>query len=676
MRKIQTQQEYEQLCEEVWYHNRLYFQQAAPEISDEEFDALVCLLEKTEREHPEWISPTSPTQRVGEKPLEGFAEVVHKEPMLSLEKAFLQRDLELFYDRVCRIVDRPSVAFFADLKMDGLAISATYEKGMLVQAVTRGDGKVGSDITQNVKTIKEIPLRISSSIELLEVRGEVYLPRAAFERMNEQRCSEGLPEWANPRNAAAGSLKLLDSQELAKRGGLACVFYGIAQQRPQKVQYQHEVGDFLHSLGLPTWRAMSNLPLKPCCMVGSVREMMDFQSHILSFRDKLPFGIDGVVFKLDSLDEAAATSPTMKHPRTAIAWKFGAEQVWTRLNEISIQVGRTGVVTPVAELEPVELSGSFVKRATLHNAEEIARKDIRPQDRVLIEKGGDVIPKVLKSDHTLPGRQPPWSMPTSCPFCHSPLIREKGEVAWRCPNSEGCSEQKVRGLMHFVGKDGLDIEHIGEKLIRLFVARGFVCEPQDIFALTKETLLSLEGIKEKAAENILQGISKARSPALRDFLLALGIRHVGAGSAERLAGHFLTVENFLGASEEDLHSIEGIGTEVGYSILQALKEKKFQERVQALLSAGVTPLPLQKRQGVEGHPLNGLHVVITGTLESMTRAEAAKKIFACGGVIGESMTKKTDLLVVGQDPGSKLEKAAKLKVRTVSEQELLKLLSS
>lgn len=674
MRVIHSKQEYEQLCEEVWYHNRLYFQQAAPEISDEEFDALVRLLEETEKTHPEWISPTSPTQRIGEKPIEGFAEVVHKEPMLSLEKAFLPKELQLFYDRVCRLVDKTQVDFFADLKMDGLAISVTYEHGLLTRAVTRGDGKVGSDITQNVKTIKEVPLRISPSIEFLEVRGEVYLPTAAFEQINEQRRQEGLTEWANPRNAAAGSLKLLDSKEVAKRKGLSCVFYGIAQQTPSVVHYQHDVMEYLHSLGLPTWKSVGNLPVQPCCLISSVQQMLDFQQHILSVRNQLPFGIDGVVFKLDSLDDAAAIAPTMKHPRTAIAWKFGAEQVWTLLREISVQVGRTGVVTPVAELEPVELSGSIVRRATLHNAEEIQRKDIRPHDRVLIEKGGDVIPKVVRSDHSLSSRQPPWAMPSHCPFCGTLLIREEGEVAWRCPNTEKCVEQKIRGLMHFVGKDGLDIEHVGEKLIRLFVEKRLVDSPADLFKLTKESLLQLEGIKDKGAENILQGIVAAKTPALRDFILALGIRHVGAGTADRIASYFLTVDAFMNASAQEFSCIDGIGEEVTHSLLHALQDENFRKRVNSLLEVGIVPAKVQPRQGIEGHPLNTLHVVITGTLQSMTRTEAAKKIIACGGSVGETVSKKTDLLVVGQDPGSKLEKATKLKVRVITEQEFLQML--
>ena len=675
MRVIQNKADYEILCDEIWHHNRRYFQDASPEISDESFDALVRLLENTELEHPEWISSTSPTQRIGEKPLEGFSDVVHSEPMLSLEKAFTKEELVAFYDRVCRIVDRPHVDFFGDLKMDGLAFSVTYENGKLVRAVTRGDGRVGSDITQNFKTIRDIPLRISPDIKILEVRGEIFLPKASFDRINAEREKQGLPLWANPRNAAAGSVKLLDSREAAKREGLACVLYSIARQDPVRVHFQHELAPYLHSLGLPTYLSIKELSTTSLRTVSSVEEMISFQNEIHSARDTLPFEIDGVVFKLDNLDESATIPPTMKHPRTSIAWKFGAEQAWTRLKEIVVQVGRTGVITPVAELEPVELSGSTVSRATLHNAEEVERKDIRPGDRVRVEKGGDVIPKVVDSDKSSLSRQAPWMMPKECPSCSTTLVQDGAEVAWRCPNSTQCPEQIMRRLIHFVGKDGLDIENIGEKLIRQLYQKKLVTAPHDLFLLTKEQLLTLEGIKNTSADNISNGLERAKKPALDAFLLALGIRFVGAGTAKRIAEKVGSLDGFVQLRKEDMLEIDGIGEEVATSVSLALADPQFLSELHHLQDAGVHPLPMERRCGVEGHPFNNATVVLTGTLKTMTRSEAAKRIEAMGGSITDSVSKKTGFVVVGSDPGSKLDKAKKLQVKTLSEDEFLQVLN-
>jgi DNA ligase (NAD+) len=414
--------------------------------------------------------------------------------------------------------------------------------------------------------------------------------------------------------------------------------------------------------------------VNPLRIVRSVDEMMTFQDEIRAVREKLPFGIDGVVFKLDNLDESATIPPTMKHPRTAIAWKFGAEQVWTRLKEIVVQVGRTGVVTPVAELEPVELSGSTVARATLHNAEEIQKKDIRPGDRVLIEKGGDVIPKVVESDKHTPNRLPPWTMPKECPSCGTPLVHDEEEVAWRCPNHHHCTEQIIRQLTHFVGKDGLDIENVGEKLIRHLFAKGYVKAPHDLFCLTKEQLLTLEGIKEKSAENILKGVEGAKRPALDAFILALGIRMVGAGTAKRIADRAATIEGFTKLTKEGLLGIEGVGEEVARSVEQALHDSGFLHELTLLQDAGVRPLSCQKQGGIEGHPFNNATIVLTGTLSSMTRSEAAKRIEACGGKITDSVSKRTSFVVVGDEPGSKFEKAKKLGVTTLTEQEFIQML--
>ena len=673
--RITTKEEYESLCDEIWRHNRLYFQEASPEISDEEFDEQVRLLERVESEHPEWISETSPSRRIGEESLRGFPEIEHTEPMLSLEKAYERDEVEAFYERVCRLTEAKSAEFYGELKMDGLAISITYEHGKLIRAVTRGDGRFGSDITPNCKTIRGLPLRIPHDIELLEVRGEVFIPKKSFLEMNERRVKEGLPLWANPRNAAAGTLKLLDSREVAKREGLSCVLYGIAQQLPRKVHYQHEVFSYLHSLGLPTYLSMKDLPIVPLRKVNSVDEMLLFANEIHAIREELPFGIDGVVFKLDSLDISASIAPTLKHPRTAIAWKFGAERVWTRLKSIEIGVGRTGVITPVAELEPVELMGSTISRATLHNAEEIQRKDIRPFDRVLIEKGGDVIPKVVMSDTSMEDRSPPWKMPENCPSCGTKLVQDEDGVAFRCPNHEHCPEQVIRGLIHFVSKDGLDIENIGEKLIRIFYEKGFVRRPSDLFHLTLEQLLQLEGIQEKSANNILRGLSASKNPDLASLLMALGLRHVGKGMAQRLSERAKTLEDLLAMNRDDLLSVDGIGEEVATAVYDMLQNPSFRSQLVDLAAADVFPKRIVINEDLIGNPFYQKSIVFTGTL-SMPRTEAAKRVESLGGRVSETVSKKTDFLVIGDTTGSKAEKAKKLGVHILTEREFAEMLKT
>lgn len=670
MQIVPTKEAYEALCDEIWRHNRLYFQEASPEIEDEHFDELVRLLEKTELAHPEWISPTSPSQRIGEEALTGFAEVAHKEPMLSLEKAYEKEELVAFYERVCKLTGKSHPEFYGELKMDGIAISITYEKGKLVQALTRGNGAFGSDITQNCKTIKEIPLRIDPSIELLEVRGEVFIPTQQFIKMNQAREKEGLALWANPRNAAAGSLKLLDAKELAKREGLSCVVYGIAQQKPKNIRFQSEVFPYLRDLGLPTYLSIKNIPIFPLRKVSSVDEMIDFAEDIRKERERLPFGIDGVVFKLNSLEETAAISPTLKHPRTAIAWKFSSEKVWTTLLDITCNVGRTGVITPTAELEPVEVMGSVISRATLHNADEISRKDIRPGDRVLIEKGGDVIPKVVQSDHLKNDRQAPWKMETHCPSCQTPLVKDADGVFWRCPNHKNCPEQRIRALIHFVSKDGLDIENIGEKLIRALYENKIIQEPSDIFHITKEKLLLLEGIQEKSASNIFSAIQKAKHPPFAALLMALGLRHVGKGTAAKLTQRVQTIPELLDLSYEDLTKVEGIGDEVASSLIKELHDEDFKNQLTALYDSGVIPQKIALSEHAQNSPFYQKQLVFTGSI-SISRNEAKKIVESLGGSVSESVSKKTDFVIVGDDPGSKVEKAKKLGIPLLTNEEFL-----
>lgn len=670
-------QEYEALCDEVWHHNRLYFQESKPEISDDEYDALLKRLEQIEALHPDWISDTSPTRRLGEKPLEGFQDVVHRQVMLSLEKAFTVEEVQDFHKRMLKLLETSTVSYCGELKLDGLAISVTYEKGRFVQAVTRGDGKVGSDVTQNLKTIKMLPLRLNTKNvpDLLEVRGEVFLPKAAFEKMNQERSQLDLPLWANARNAAAGSLKLLDPKEVAKRSELSVVFYGLATQGKELPKTQYEVHQYLADIGLPTPCTF----LKPygeftsLARLHGVDDIMHFASQVARFRDALPFAIDGVVIKLDNLSAFEMLGTTGKHPRAAIAFKFSAEQAWTTVREIVVQVGRTGVLTPVAELEPVQLAGSCIARATLHNFEEVERKDIRPLDYVCIEKGGDVIPKVVAVDrHKRPAGSMPFLPPETCPSCNTPVVKDPQEVAWRCPNTKGCFEQILRGLVHFASKSGLEIEHLGDKVMEQLVRKGYVKKFSDIFRLDREKLATLDGFKDKAINNLLASVEKAKKCSLSRLIMALGIRHVGTQMADELALTAKSLDALIGMTKEQLIEVPGVGEKVACSLVEYFADPDTLQELIDLQSLGVNT----EEQTVhydESHPFYNKMLVLTGTLASMGRNEATAKVKAKGARIADTVSKKIDFLVVGEDAGSKLEKAKKLGIRILTEDEFLAL---
>jgi len=680
-------EEYEKLCDEVWRHNRLYFQDAKPEISDDEYDKLVKKLEAIEEEHPDWVSPTSPTQRLGEKPLHGFPDVEHTQPMLSLEKAFSLDEMQDFDGRVRKLLGGKLSAYATELKMDGLAISIVYIDGHYKQAITRGDGWVGSDVTNNVKTLKSLPLRLKMKkpIHRLEVRGEVFLPKNAFDKMNLERQKNNEPLWANPRNAAAGSLKLLDPKEVAKRTELSVVFYGAVFEPGFPVKSQYELHGFLHELGLPTLPSVieqyeqahkelwgKELPSVQRC--ASIDEVMAFAKEVDEKRKFLPFGIDGIVVKLDDLSAFEQLGATAKHPRAAIAYKFSAEQAWTKINDITVQVGRTGVLTPVAELEPVLLAGSTISRATLHNFEEMERKDIRVHDYALVEKGGDVIPKVVTVDVSKRAHgSKPFPIPTHCPSCYTKVVKDPTEVALRCPNQRGCPEQILRGLIHFVGKDGLDIENLGEKVMEQLVKKKFVKRPSDIFRLTKEELYQLDSFKEKSVQNLLASIEKSKKTTLAQLLMGLGIRYVGAQAAEIIAHKAHNIEGLEKLTKEDLLSCQGIGEKVASSFVDYLSHKEHLDEIHELKHLGVhfkeTAHTIHK-----DHPLFNKTIVLTGTLEHLSRHDAEKRVKEVGGKVTDSVSKKTDYLVVGAEPGSKFEKAKKLGILILDEQAFLQLL--
>lgn len=655
-----TKDEYDKLCQEIWRHNQLYYGNHAPVISDEEFDHLLKRLEKMEKAHPEWVTATSPTQRVNEKPSEGFKTVTHRSPMLSLANTYNESEVEDFIKRMHKLVERKDLPFSCELKMDGLAISVTYENGKFVRGVTRGDGREGDDVTANIKTIKSLPLQLIGEHipELLEVRGEVYMEHKVFETLNRQREAVGEVLWANPRNAAAGSLKLLDPRETARRN-LSIVFYGIAEESTFSIKSQNDVHLYLEKFGLPTLHQV-----KKC---ETIEEIMAFADKVNHMRRSLPFDIDGIVIKLDDMREQKRLGNTGKNPRWACAYKFAAEQAVTKILDITVQVGRTGVLTPVAELEPVFVSGSTIARATLHNEEEVARKDIRIGDMAVIEKGGDVIPKVVSIDlNKRPANSSPWKMPAHCPCCHTAIAKVAGEVAVRCPNP-ACPEQQLRRIAYFVSKDAMDIDNMGEKVVEQLVKKRFVKTASDIFSLTADQLYQLDNFKEKSVNNLLASIEKAKVVTLPRFIMALGIKHIGEGTSELLASRAGDIETLSKMSTEELVSIEGIGEKVAASVVEYFSDPFNTEEIKTMLSKGVTP---QKVNVVsfKGHAFDGKTFVLTGTLQKYTRTSAATLIKERGGKVTDSVSKKTDYLLAGAEAGSKLQKAQSLGVKIINEE--------
>lgn len=661
------QQTYEELCREIWEHNRYYYLENNPRISDQEFDLLLKKLESIEKEHPEWVKPSSPTQRVGETLTGGFKSVLHEVPMLSLANSYSKDEIVDFIKRIQKLTGESNPAFSCELKMDGIAVSVRYEKGIFVRGLTRGDGRKGDDITSNIKTIARLPLRIfgENLPDVLEVRGEVFMPHDAFKQLNEQRQKEEEPLWANPRNAAAGSLKLLDPRESSRRK-LDIVFYGIANEHLKGLNSQYEVHHYLKHLGLPI--------LFTHAKCHNVDEIWAYAEKVRDLRKQLPFDIDGVVIKLDDIRQWSLLGNTDKNPRWAIAYKFAAEQAYTRIVDITVQVGRTGVLTPVAELEPVFLAGSTIARATLHNQDEVRRKDIRVGDLALIEKGGDVIPKVVQVDVSMrPPETHPWSMPSHCPSCGSPIIQVEGEVAVRCANSEKCPEQQLRRLIYFAGKDAMDIDNLGEKVVEQLFNKGFVRQPSDIFRLTEEQLSQLDNFKAKSIHNLLTSIEKAREVSLARFIMALGIKYVGSGTAEALAIRSGDIHQLMEMTKEALLAIEGVGEKVAGAVSDYFSEPKNRLEVEKLLASGIR-LQSVKTTAFEGHPFNGKTFVLTGTLMKYSRQQAAELIKERGGKVTDSVSKKTNYVVIGEGAGSKSEKAQKLGITMLSEEEFNELL--
>jgi DNA ligase (NAD+) len=650
---------YSELLDQIAHHNRLYYELSSPVISDYDYDKLIEELKGLEKTHPEWIASDSPTQTLGDKPTKGFIQKKHEVPMLSLANTYTTEEIQGFIDRVHKGLEISNPAYFCELKMDGVAISVKYVNGQLAEALTRGDGVKGDDVTANIKTINCLPHTLKGDYpQMLELRGEVYMPHAVFSKLNDEKLELGEALYANPRNACSGSLKMLDPQEVKKRD-LSVVFYGIAQGF--KLVHQHELISYLEAWGLP------HQDQTHVCLTKDLSQILAYIDHIAQVRSQLQFDIDGVVIKLDHIPYHERLGFTAKTPKFAIAYKFAPQVAKAKLLAITLQVGRTGIVTPVAELEPTLLAGSTISRATLHNGDEIARKDIRVGDCVFIEKGGDVIPKVSGVDLTM--RSPEaqvFHMPKLCPCCHHLLSKEGSDVGLYCTNFQGCDEQKIRFLQFFVSKQGLDIEHMGEKVVRALYQKRFVQEPADFFKLSADELAQLEGFKEKSIANVLEALKKAQVVSLAKFLVSLGIPSVGISLAGELAKRFTTLNELINSSVQMLVDIEGIGEKSACGIYHFFHDPAKQTMIHNLLATGMS-LHNEAPKMIKDHQFYQKTFVLTGSLETLTRDEAKALIEERGGKVSGSVSKKTDYVLYGSEAGSKLEKAIQLKVPLLDE---------
>lgn len=661
-----------ELRKTIAHHDRLYYEQAKPEISDREYDALYRELVDLERSHPELVTPDSPTQRVGGRPQGAFAQVPHLVPMQSLDNTYSEEEITDFVERLHRLLPGEEIPMTIEPKVDGVAIALLYEKGRLVRAATRGDGTTGDEVTRNIRTIGVIPATLDGKEppDVLEVRGEVYLPKETFARINAERDEQGLPTFANPRNAAAGTLKQLDPNIVAERK-LSAVFYGFGAFEPCKGSALPETMQKFFAL-LKRW----GLPVNPRHWIArDPGEVMAAIHELGEIRRSFPFETDGAVIKADRIAQHARLGSTSKAPRWAIAYKYEPEQAKTRLLDITVQVGRSGVLTPVAELEPVFVAGSTVARATLHNEEEIARKGLRIGDRILVEKAGDVIPAVVKVlIEERDGSEKIFRMPTHCPVCHAPVSRIEGEVAVRCANP-GCAAQVRRRIEYFASRSSMDIEGLGEAMTTQLLEAGLVKDVADLYDLRAEQLLTLERMGEKSVSNLLAAIAASREQPLWRLLAALGIPHVGVTVARTLASSFGTIDRLAAASVEELCAVEEIGGIMASAIHGWFRDPEVVKLLGKLRASGLNfgeRDPEKSAPAADG-PLKGTTWVLTGSL-SVPREEAAEMIRAKGGKVSGSVSAKTTYLLAGEEPGSKLEKARKLGVTILDEQAFQKLM--
>ncbi|MDK2885876.1 MAG: ligase [Thermosipho sp. (in: thermotogales)] len=663
MDKEKIKKEIEKLRKEIEYHNYRYYILADPVISDDEYDKLMKRLIELEEKYPEFKSPDSPTQKVGGGLISGFRSVPHSKPMLSLDNTYNEEEIKEFDKRVKKILNVSEVEYVCELKIDGVSVALRYNEGSLVMALSRGNGIEGDDITENVKKIKSIPLRLFKPLTI-EVRGEIFMPVEEFEKYNIQREEEGLPPFANPRNAAAGTLRQLDSSIVAKRNLDSFIYY-IVDPEKYNIKTQWEALNFLKELGLKV------NPLSKLC--NNIDCVIDYWKEMINQRTKLGYWVDGVVVKVNKFDYYSILGETAKSPRWAIAFKFPAIKAKTRLIDIELNVGRTGTITPVAILEPVNLEGTVVKRASLHNFDYIKEKDIKIGDYVYVEKAGGIIPQVVSVIKEMRnGTEKDILPPEKCPVCGGPVGKlNEGEVALRCLNPH-CPQKLKRHLEIFVSRSAFDISGLGEKFIDKFVEAKIINDIGDIFYLTPFDLAQISGMGPKMIANILEQIEKAKKTPFHRVIVGLGIPMVGEKTAKILAEHFKNIDNLSKATFEELTSIEGIGPEVARSIIEYFKNEKTKEIIEKLKKAGVN---LEYKETKKSDKLKGLTFVITGSLKNYTREEAKEIIEQLGGKVASTVSSKTDYLIVGENPGSKLEKAKQLGVKIINEEEFEKLIS-
>ena len=663
--KRAAQQRIADLRAEVAEHNRRYYEEAAPTISDREYDKLYRELTDLEAQFPQFASPDSPTQKVGGTPVKAFAPVAHRIPMLSLENTYSEEEVAEFYRRLEKLLPNETIPVVIEPKVDGVAVSLLYERGQLRYAATRGDGTVGDDITKNILTIRSVPAKLKGDApDVLEVRGEVYMLKEGFAKLNAARTEQGLPTFANPRNAAAGSLKQLDPANTARRPlGLIC--HGTGLVEGVELQKHSEVFPWLKTLGLPAterwWTA------------ESLDQTLAIVRELGGLRHGFVYDTDGAVVKVDSFAQRERLGFTAKSPRWAIAYKYEAERVETRLHDILVQVGRTGVLTPVAALEPVFVSGSTVARATLHNEEEIQRKDIRIGDTVVIEKAGDVIPAVVSVRTDLrTGAEREFKMPPNCPECGSSVQKDEGQVAVRCVNAQ-CPAQLRRRIGHFASRGAMDIEGFGEAIVTQLVERRLLHDVSDIYQLGSDKLSTVDRIGEKSINNLLGAIAASKTRPLWRLIFGLGILHVGVSASRALASHFRSMERLMASSAEELQRLPDVGEVVGSSIHGFFQEPSNRELIERLGRAGVRLEDDEPPPGASDSKFAKTTWVITGTL-AQPREEIAEIITARGGKVAGSVSKKTSYVLAGEEAGSKLEKAKKLGVRVLTEEEFREML--